>query len=111
MKPNCKTKKDYFADVKTTLSPSRHEVVKLIANRICAARDELTNDDHCIVQTVLWIKGTPKSFFVRNDHINSFIYVTVDSMLPKRVKGLLAILDVLAGEIKGHRNRVYEYTF
>lgn len=107
MNPN--RKKDYFVGVKTTLTPYRHAVVKEIANRICAARDELTSEDEPSVQTVLWNKGTPKPFFVRYNHSNSFIYETVDAMLPKRLKGLCFILDLLAGEIEGHRNRVYEY--
>ena len=107
MNPN--RKKDYFAGVKTTLTPYRHSIVKEIANRICASRDELTSGEHPIFQTVLWNKGTPKPFFVRFEHSDSFIYETVDAMLPKRLKGLCFILDVLAGEIEGHRNRVYEY--
>ena len=107
MNPN--RKKDYFAGVKTTLTPYRHHIVKEIANRICASRDELTSGDHPSVQTVLWNKGNPKPFFVRFEHSNSFIYETVDAMLPKRLKGLCFILDVLAGEIEGRRNRVYEY--
>lgn len=107
MNPN--RKKDYYAGVKTTLTPYRHSVVKEIANRICASRDELTSEDHPSVQTVLWNKGFGKPFFVRYDHDKSFIYETVNAMLPKRLKGLCFILDVLAGEIKGRRNRVYEY--
>lgn len=108
MNPN--RKKDYFAGVKTTLTPYRHAVIKEIANRICASRDELTSEDQPSVQTVLWNKGKPRPFFVRYDHSNSFIYETVDAMLPKRLKGLCFILDVLAGDrFKGRRNRVYTY--
>jgi hypothetical protein len=104
--------KDYFADMKPTLTPYRHNAVKEIANRICAARDELTSEDQVSVQTVLWNKGTPIPFFVRYDHSNLFIYEKVDSMLPKRLKGLLFILVVLAGErFKGRHNRAYDYIF
>lgn len=108
---NPKYKKDYFAGVKTTLTPYRHAVVKEIANRICAARDELTREDHPSIQTVLWNKGKPRPFFVRYDHSNSFIYETVDAILPRRLKGMCFVLDVLAGKFEGRRNRVYEYPY
>lgn len=109
MNPN--RMKDYFAGMKTTNTPYRHNAVKKIANRICASRDELTSGEHPLVQTVLWNKGTPKPFYIRFEHSDSFIYETVDAMLPKRLKGLCFILDVLAGEIEGRRNRAYDYTF
>ena len=108
---NQNRKKDYFAGVKTTLSPFRHQVVKDIANRICASRDELTSEEHPSVQTVLWNAGRPRPFFVRYDHSNSFVYETVNEMLPRRIKGLCFVLDVLAGAIEGRRNRAYEYPY
>ena len=109
MNPN--RKKDYFAGVKTTLTPFRHNAVKEIANRICAARDELTSEDNPSVQTVLWNAGKSRPFFVRYDHSNSFVYETVNEMLPRRIKGVCFVLDVLAGKFEGCRNRIYEYPF
>ena len=108
---NQKRKKDYFAGVTTTLTPYRHQAVKDIANRLCASRDELTSAENPRVEVVLWNKGTPQPFYIRFEHSNSYIYDTVNDMLPTRLKGLCFILDVLAGEIEGRRNRVYEYPF
>ena len=107
MNPN--RKKDYFAGVTTTLTPYRHHIVKEIANRLCASRDELTSGEQPRVKVVLWNKGTPKPFYIHFEHSNDFIYETVNDILPTRLKGLCFILDVLAGEIEGRRNRVYEY--
>lgn len=108
---NQKRKKDYFAGVKTTLSPKRHQAIKDIANRLCISRDKLTSGEHPRVECALWNAGEPKAFYIRFEHSDSYIYELVNDMLPRKLKGKCFILDVLAGEIEGHRNRVYEYPY
>jgi hypothetical protein len=108
---NPKYKKDYFAGITTALSKARHTVVKEIANRLCAVRDELTSDKTPCVETRFWFAYQQyKTFWVTFPMSNSAIYEAVNAMLPRTFKDNLYILDVLAGAIKGKRNRVYEYS-
>ena len=106
-----KNKKDYFKGVTTTLSKVRHALVKEIANRLCAVRDELTSDKTPSVETRLWYAFQKyTTFWVKYPMSNSAIYEAVNDMLPSMIKDEVYILDVLAGAIKGKRNRTYEYS-
>ena len=108
---NSKYKKDYFKGITTTLSKARHAAVKEIANRLCAVRDELTSDDDPWLQTWLFNKEIERCIIVKSFMSDSAVYEKVNETLPRKIKGQLFVLYVLAGYIEGKRNRMYEYPF